>query len=160
MTHASKKFNRAWRLPFSYFAALVMRDSIRKKVATFLHGQKDNYYKCLLRLDQAALARMMAELAGAESDDWFKKTLMREGGDSSSSSDSGDDAPPPDPHAGIMVSLGQAPLVDINYVGFLRQRVWAHSPADEVRVVFDQFSGGGGLQRSCCCCIHHDCIRW
>ena len=161
VTAGSTKYIPGWHHPKSYFAALVQRDSILAKIVSFEHRRKDGYYRCLLKLDAAALARTLGTLTGDESDDWFKRTLAAEGGDEDDSS--GDDAAPrPAAHEPGAPELIPIADVALAYRGVRRHCAWIDDRlGDAVKVYFDHFTGGGDAQRSYCCCTHHaDCIRW
>ena len=160
---AVAKYYHDLKLPVSYFAALVKRrDILGKGVAGIQHKQRDNYYRCLLRMDGEDLLPLLNGLEGDEPDDFFRKKLKDL--EDEDSDDSSEEDPPPRPIVPLpdVAPPVPAPLVDIQYAGFERQVVTALDGSGECRVYFDHFTGGSN-QRSWCSCTHHtgqNCIRW
>ena len=158
------KVRKGFHHPLSYYAALVRRTIILQKIESFEHGKKDGYYRCLLNMNADQLRRMFAMLAGDENDNFFKKQMADNGVDDESSDSREDDPPPPVPPVpGLLALPGPVPVPHVapDLVGHLRQRCWALSDDDAVKVYFDNFTGGSGRQRAYCCCTHHvSCTRW
>ena len=157
------------KLSTSYFAALVHCHSIfGKAVPDIDHYQHDNYYKCLMLLDQNKLALVLAGLAG-QNDDWFRKQLPaladqkdpEDGCPGGGGDGGGNDVDMPLEDAELPLAI--CPDVEDRFMGWSRKRCNTGPGTPELRIFFDLGSHPSGLQQSWLTCLLHPsegCIRW
>ena len=157
-----------WHHPKSYFVALIhINDIFKKGVKEILHGNKDVYYRCLLRLPAEPLLKMLLAMAG-KSDAWFRgqlkenkcvATLEDEEGNGLAQDPEG---APPLALADVPPELGGHGIVIPSVVGaeWTRVVVDLGDGTPSLKVYFDHYSKSAVRQRGWVDCTTHDCIRY
>jgi hypothetical protein len=151
--------------PLSYFASLVLRDSIFAKGAPCIyHGQLDAYYRCLLNLSRAALANLLPIMRDQNAA-FFKTHLVLEDGNADEPREPGDGGLEDEP--GIVAVLDvPLQLCAALVAPVIETSMWKRCVCDlgegtlQLKVYFDGCSHQSGKQRGWIDCSTHSCIKY
>jgi hypothetical protein len=158
---APKVYTLDFKKCFSYFAALLLSDSLfQRGVTSIPHDASDMFYRCLIQMRGEQLDQVLADVANPDRDHTFYKALLKAA--DLTVEDEGDEELVPQICDGDVGEDGNmfAPMLpQIVDIGWSRVVVHVGGESPRLRIYFDHFSSASSLQRAFCNCSHHGC-RW
>ena len=154
-------YNRDIGRPLSYFAALVLSDTLFQKGVTHIeHDWPDAAYRCLITLRGDALAAALAHINSDERSNTVLLAFLAK----EDLAPTEDEPRPGNPFNGLedwqapplMDSAPMLPPV-VEQAGWVRVVAHVGDGSNRLKIYFDNFSHGGS-QRAFVDCRHHACI--